>query len=327
MNLISELGGLPLDTDPFLTLLYVLIDDFFQREGLPEAQRSGPRPALRRSEVLCLALFGRWGCFGGSQRAFWRYAQAHLRPYFPGLGERSRFNRLERRYGPELQRLATGLAPQLGALRARYEALDLTAAPTRNAQRRGRGWLAGQADSGFSNRLGWFAGFKVLASCTPRGVITGFGVAPASTKDQPFAESFLARRYYAAGRARLPAVGWPARGGYVVDKGFAGEPRHRAWQQAWGVAVVCAPPAYPGAKHPWPKAARRRVAHLRQSIETVFGKRLRCFGLEYERPHCLEGFLARWAARVGLHNFCIWLNRQLGRADLAFADLVDCWAT
>jgi hypothetical protein len=325
MNLINELGGPPLDTNTFLTVLYVLIDDFFQREGPPEVCRPGRRSALNRSEVICLALFGRWGCFG-SERGFWGDGQAHLRPYFPGLGHRSGFNRLERAYGPALHRVATGLAQQLGARRARYEALDLTAAPTRNAQRRGRGWLAGQADIGFSNRLGWFAGFKVLASCTPRGVITGFGVAPASSKDQPFAETFLALRYHAAGRARLPAVGLPARGGYVLDKGFAGAPRHRAWQQAWGVAVLCAPPAYRGAKHPWPKAARRQVAHLRQIIETVFGKVLISFGLERERPHCLEGFLARLAARVGLHNFCIWLNRQLGRADLAFADLVDCWA-
>jgi len=29
------------------------------------------------------------------------------------------------------------------------------------------------------------------------------------------------------------------------------------------------------------------------------------------------------AAKVALHNFCIWLNRQLGRPDLAFADLID----
>jgi hypothetical protein len=78
MNLRNELGGLPLDTDTFLTVLYVLIDDFFQREGRAQARQAGPRPALSRSEVVCLALFGRWACFG-SERAFWRYAQAHLR--------------------------------------------------------------------------------------------------------------------------------------------------------------------------------------------------------------------------------------------------------
>jgi hypothetical protein len=29
------------------------------------------------------------------------------------------------------------------------------------------------------------------------------------------------------------------------------------------------------------------------------------------------------AAMATLHNFCIWVNRQLGRPDLAFADLLD----
>jgi hypothetical protein len=324
MKPINEPSAGPLDTDTFLTALYVQIDDLFQREGPPEARHPGPRPALNRSEVVCLALFGRWGCFA-SERAFWRYAQAHLRPYFPGLGERSHFNRLERAYQPDLERVAIGWAQRLGAARAPSEALDLTAAPTRNAQRRGRGWLWGQADLGWSNRLGWFEGFKVLVSCTPRGVITGFGAAPASSKDQPLAETFFALRDTAAGRARLPSVGRPARGVYVLDKGFAGAARHQSWWQAWGVEVLCAPPAHVGVP-PWPKAWRRQVAHLRQIVETVFGKVLICFGLERERPHCLEGFLARLAARVGLHTFCIGLNRQLGRPDLAFAELVDVWA-
>jgi hypothetical protein len=31
---------------------------------------------------------------------------------------------------------------------------------------------------------------------------------------------------------------------------------------------------------------------------------------------------ARLAARVALHNFCIWLNERLGRPRLAFADLL-----
>jgi hypothetical protein len=32
--------------------------------------------------------------------------------------------------------------------------------------------------------------------------------------------------------------------------------------------------------------------------------------------------LARVAAIAALHNACIWINRSLGRADLAFANLV-----
>jgi len=46
-------------------------------------------------------------------------------------------------------------------------------------------------------------------------------------------------------------------------------------------------------------------------------------GLDRERPHELSGFQARLAAKIALHNFCIWLNEQLGRPRLAFTDLVD----
>jgi hypothetical protein len=39
-------------------------------------------------------------------------------------------------------------------------------------------------------------------------------------------------------------------------------------------------------------------------------------------PHEMGGLRARLAARVALHNFCIWLNDHLGRPRLKFADLM-----
>jgi hypothetical protein len=36
----------------------------------------------------------------------------------------------------------------------------------------------------------------------------------------------------------------------------------------------------------------------------------------------MQGLFARRSARAALYNFCIWLNRKLGRPDLAFADLL-----
>jgi hypothetical protein len=68
---------------------------------------------------------------------------------------------------------------------------------------------------------------------------------------------------------------------------------------------------------------RRWLAGLRQIVETVHDRRLETFRLEHERPHLLRGLQARLAAKVGLHHFCCWLNRQLGRPLLAVADLVD----
>ena len=73
----------------------------------------------------------------------------------------------------------------------------------------------------------------------------------------------------------------------------------------------------------WSKDWRRWLAGLRQIIETIYDKLLNTFRLARERPHALDGFQARLAAKVALHNFCIWLNGQLRREPLAFADLLD----
>ena len=64
------------------------------------------------------------------------------------------------------------------------------------------------------------------------------------------------------------------------------------------------------------------MASLRQIVETVYDKLFNAFGLWGERPHGIGGLRARLAARVALHNFCIWLNDQLGRPRLAFAELI-----
>src|SRR5215212_6246154 len=83
------------------------------------------------------------------------------------------------------------------------------------------------------------------------------------------------------------------------------------------------PPPKRNARKPWPKRLRRWVASIRhQVVESVYDKLFNAFGLWRERPHELSGLRARLAARVALHNFCMWLNQQLGRPRLAFADLL-----
>ena len=46
-----------MDTDTFLTPLYVMADDFCKYQ-LPPEKTPGPKPSLTRSEVVTLALFG-----------------------------------------------------------------------------------------------------------------------------------------------------------------------------------------------------------------------------------------------------------------------------
>src|SRR5690606_1052213 len=294
--------------DTFLTPVPVLVDTFCQTELEPET-RPGPAPALSRSEVLTLAIFGQWMTFSREQDCS-RYAERHLRPSFPTLPHRSQYNRLLRRHQAALAQFALYLAEQLGRGPVACDVLDVAPAPVRNAKRRGRGWLAGEANLGFSLRLGWFAGFRVLTAVSLEGVITGWGVAPASTNERPLAETLMAVRAHPD--PRLPSVGTPV-ATYLADSGFAGEDDEAHLVATYGVRLVATPQ----------RGSRRRwLARHRQMVETVVGRLLHTFGLERVRPHTLAGFQARLAAKVALHNLCCWLNRQQGRPLLAVANLI-----
>lgn len=190
-----------------------------------------------------------------------------------------------------------------------------------------RGWvnsipaIVGQFNSGDnrSNRLGWYEGFHLLICVNPQSAITGFTFAPASTKDQMLAEDFFAFRHRP--HPRLQSLGLPALREYIVDKGFEGKTYHQRWYLDYGARVVCPPKR--SSKPPWPKELRLRFAGLRQIVETVYDKLHNAFRLGRERPHQLDGFQARLAAKVSLHNFCIWLNTRLGRPPLAIDNLLD----
>jgi len=304
------------DVDPFLTPLYVMADDFCTTSLPPEAP-PGPQTTLSRSEVVTLALCGQWqSC--GSERGLYRYAQRHLRPAFPSLPTREQCNRQVRPPHAALVAFFLPLVRLLGAQRCAYEALDSSGGPTREAKRRGAGWLPGLADSGWSNRLGWYAGFHLLLAVHPWGRITGCGLGPARSKDQPRAETFLAlRRSPPPG---LASVGFPACGPSGVDKGFEGPALPQTWGRASGAQGLCPPKRH--RRVPWPKRLRRWQAGRRQIVETVYEKLWHTFRLHRARPHDLSGFQARLAAKIARHNFCLWLNEQLGRPRLAFADLV-----
>src|SRR5579884_1726458 len=147
------------DLDTFVTLLYVTVDEICKQHVPPEPIHPGRPPSLSRSEVVTLALIEQWATFR-SERAFYRYACRHLRHLFPHVPDRSQFNRMLRTQQRTIALVGLAMAQALDAFGEVYEVVDCTAAPTRNAKRRGRGWLPGQTALGYSNRLGWYHGFR-----------------------------------------------------------------------------------------------------------------------------------------------------------------------
>jgi hypothetical protein len=306
-----------LDPETFLTELYVEADTFGKTQVAPP--HPGPVASLSASEVVTLALFAQWPQFP-SEAAFYRYAAKHLRPLFPTLPSRAQFNRLVRHHTATITAFALHVGQELaqGDERA-FEALDGSGIVTRNLKRRGGGWLDGQADIGRCTRLGFYEGVRLLLAVTPGGAITGWGIGPASTNDRVLAETFFAAR--AEPQSGLPSVGEPTSDCYVADMGFAGRACEARWADAYGAVVICPPQA--DSVRAWPKALRTWLAGIRQVIETATDHVLTTFGLARERPHAIDGLLARLAARIGLHNLCCWLNRTRNRGLLHIADVLE----
>ena len=100
-----------MDLDSFLVSLYVQIEDWW-KTNRPSATRRPGRPALlSEPEVLTLAILAQWPRFR-SERDFWRFAQAHLRPYFPKLCSQSQLNqRVRSLCGARIARLPACRGP------------------------------------------------------------------------------------------------------------------------------------------------------------------------------------------------------------------------
>jgi hypothetical protein len=275
------------DVAPFLTTLSVMVADLCKTVLPPEPQ-PGPQALLSRSEVVPVAIGGQGqGC--GSERGFSRSAQHHLRGAFPQVPTREQCTRQMRQQHAAVVAFFLHLGQLLAAQRCASEARDSAGVPPRDATRRGAGWLPGLADIGGSHRLGWYAGCPLLLAGTPVGAIPGLGCGAASTTAQPLAETCCALRCWP--QPGLPRGGAPALGPSVVAKGCAGQANHAMGQHTSGAQVLCPPKRK--SRTPWPKALRRWLAGMRQSVATVDATLLHPLRLARERPHELSGFQTR----------------------------------
>ena len=299
-----------MDLDSFLVSLYVSVDDWWRERHppAPPAPRSPGRPALlSESEVLTLAILAQWPRFR-SERDFWRFANAHLRSYFPNLCSQGQFNRRARVLEPEMRALQRTFAGDLSDPSAVYRVLDTTlvAAMVRVRACR-KGLFAGQATFGRSaSKTEWVYGFKVALVVDPEGVITAFGLAPAASDERPIIGDAL--------------IASDRHGAYLADKGFTGVEWERRWMEAHGALVAATPKN--NSRRAWSKADRRWASGNRQIIEGVIGQLKDFFGLERYRAKTLSGLLTRLAAKIAAYTCGQRINDSLGRPLRHLADLL-----
>ncbi|HEY6580111.1 MAG TPA: IS982 family transposase [Rubrobacter sp.] len=295
-----------MDLDSFLVSLYVQIDDWWKANHPSTTPRPGRPALLSDSEVLTLAVLAQWPRFR-SERDFWRFAWAHLRPYFPRLCTQGQLNRRVRALEPELRLLQSAFAEELSEPSAVYRVLDTTLIPAIVRVRACRkGLFAGQATFGRSaSKTEWVYGFKVALVVNPEGVITAFGLAAAASDERPIGEALVASDRH---------------GAYLADKGFTGVEWERLWMEVYGALVAATPKN--NSRRAWSKADCRWASGKRQIIEGVIGQLKDFFGLERHRAKTLGGLLTRLAAKVVAYTCAQRINDSLVRPLRHLADLL-----
>src|SRR5215213_7406970 len=117
-----------MDLDSFLVSLYVLTENWWKATHAPADARVGRPSLISDAEILTLTILAQWPRFR-SERDFWRFANAHLREYFPTLPSQSQFNRRARALEGEMRSLQLYVAKTLARKGAVYHVLDTTLIP------------------------------------------------------------------------------------------------------------------------------------------------------------------------------------------------------
>ena len=323
-----------LDLETFLTALYVMTDDWYQKVILPKLPVcGGPAPKLCDSEVLCLALAAQWrsGVPWQTERGFVRYALKHLRPFFPGMTSQSAFNRRVRRLWGAFILLQIAISGDL-LTADECEVLDCVPVRVAHGSRSFHpGWLADIAAIGKGGNDRYFYGLHLLLVVSASGLPTGWTLAAGNVQDRWLAELLLSAR---AGRAQLtgplkptgelrvePPTDWigPVQScgtnNYrllIADPGYDGQFWCEHWMQDYAAQIVTLPSE---TAHPWFSA-------LRQVVETAFANLCGSFGLQYPGAHTTWGLITRIAAKLAAYALGIQINRMFSRSDFAFSTLI-----
>ena len=289
-----------------LVSLFVLVDDWWESVHPPSARKPGRPPSLSDSEVLTLAILAQWPRWR-SERDFFRFADAHLRGYFPNLLSHGQLNRRIRALEPELKAFQWDLAATLADGSEVYHVLDTTLIPAIVRVRACRkGLFTGQATFGRCvSKTEWVYGFKVALSVSPKGVIMGFGLDEANSDERPIGEFLVSSDGYDA---------------YLADKGFSSVDWEKHWLQKYGALVAATPQE--SARRAGPEQARRWAAGKRQLIEGVIDQLEDIFALQRHSAKTLEGLLTRLAAKVAAYTVGQVLNKRLERPIRHLASLL-----
>jgi hypothetical protein len=299
-----------LDKATVLTTLFTIVDDTMKGSPMIQQmlQRPGPAPRLTDSEVVTLAIYQE---LLGEPREdhFFRLHQQQLRPYFPGLNERSRYNRRKRDLWCVILAVRISLQVVLDALELEETAvIDSAPVPCVGYKRtKGASDFAGMADYGVcsSKALKYF-GLKLHSVVSLTGVVMGFLLTGASRYDNQVVVELLDSFVHHLKRLLGD--------GAYNDAALQTFLEHYRSLELLAPVKVNQPPVRS-------KSAQKQLNRLRLICETVNGQLQEQLHLSKHYAKSTWGLFTRIAAKLTAHSVGMMLNQVLGRPLLRLADL------
>jgi Transposase DDE domain len=299
-----------LDKATVLTTLFTIVDDTMKGSTMIQdaLKRPGPAPRLSDSEVITLALYQE---LIGEPREdhFLRLHQASLLPFFPGLNERSRYNRRKRDLWSVILAVRTSLQLVLDAFELEETAvIDSAPVPCVSYKRsKGSSEFVGTADYGVcsSKALKYF-GYKLHSMVSLTGLIMGFLLTPASRYDnQPVVELLDSFSHHLT---------------LLLGDGAYNDAALESYLQQYRSLLLLSPAkSNQAAKRS--SSAQKQLNRLRLICETVNAQLQEQLHLSKHYAKSTWGLMTRIAAKVTAHSVGMMVNSLLGRPALRLADL------
>ena len=299
-----------LDKATVLTPLFTIVDDTMKGSVMIQdaLKRPGPAPRLSDSEVITLALYQE---LIGEPREdhFFRLHQASLRRFFPGLNERSRYNRRKRDLWSVILAVRVSLQLVLDAFELEETAvIDSAPVPCVSYKRSKQvSEFVGTADYGVcSSKAMKYFGYKLHSVVSLSGLIMGFLLTAANSYDnQPVVELLDSFSHHLK---RL-----------LGDGAYNDAALQRYLEQYRSLCLLAPTKANQASKRS--PSAQKQLNRLRLICETVNAQLQEQLHLSKHSAKSTWGVMTRIAAKVTAHSVGMMGNTLLGRPALKLADL------
>lgn len=298
-----------LDKAIVLTTIFTIVDDAMKASSAIQnaLRRSGPKPRLSDSEVVTIALYQE---LIGEPREdhFFRLHAQGLRDYFPGLNERSRYNRRKRDLWSVILAVRMSLLIALGACEADTAAIDSAPTPCVGYKRSKLATdFAGQSHYGVcSSKAMQYFGVKLHNLVTLTGIILDFMLTSAAPHDSQPVMEFLE-----AHKEQLIEV--------LGDKAYNGELLQAMAKEE--LDILLSAPRKDNQEKIGTKEERACYARWRLVAERANSQLQEQFHLSKHYAKSRWGLMTRIAAKLTAHTIGILVNRLYGRKPLALAGL------